>query len=54
MISQEDFMRILRLAIDTQGLSDGDFLKIFAPLDRIRDRRGFVNYREFQRQILQI
>ena len=45
-------MRIIRLAIDTHGMSDSEFLQMFAPLDRIRDRRGYVRYREFYSRVL--
>jgi hypothetical protein len=47
-------MRVIRLVVDTKGMSDGEFLKIFAPLDLVRDRRGYVRYHEFARIVLSI
>jgi Ca2+-binding EF-hand superfamily protein len=52
LIPQSDFMRIIRLAIDTHGMSDSEFLQMFAPLDRIRDRRGYVRYHDFFNKVL--
>ena len=45
-------MKVVRMVVDTKGLADSEFLKILAPIDLIRDRKGYVNYREFERIML--